>query len=48
MLEKALYGSKSYWSWIFGLLVVFSGFGALIVWVGQRLGRRPAFAGGDA
>lgn len=30
---------------IFGLLVVFSGFGALIVWAGQRLGRRPAFAG---
>ncbi|MCI5112785.1 MAG: Pr6Pr family membrane protein [Marivita sp.] len=30
---------------IFGLLVVFSGFGALIVWAGQRLGRRPVFAG---
>jgi len=30
---------------IFGLLVVFSGFGALIVWAGQRLGHRPAFAG---
>ena len=30
---------------IFGLLLVFSGFGALIVWTGQRLGRRAAFAG---
>lgn len=32
---------------IFGLLVVFSGFGAIIVLVGQKLGRRPAFAGTD-
>lgn len=32
---------------IFGLLVVFSGFGALIVWAGQRLGRRPTFAGNE-
>lgn len=28
---------------IFGLMVIFSDFGALIVWAGQRLGRRPAF-----
>lgn len=30
---------------ILGLLIVFSVFGALIVWFGQRLGHRPAFAG---
>ncbi|WP_439121981.1 Pr6Pr family membrane protein [Marivita sp.] len=30
---------------ILGLLVVFSGFGALIVWAGRRLGRIQAFVG---
>ena len=30
---------------IFGLLVVFSGFGALIVWAAHRLGQTKAFAG---